>query len=123
VFCSALEAEVQALKIKFDEWKIMLQSVNTASDTKFRVTHESECRAAAASSTRASAPKWGQGENVNGPPPPSDTHGAARPAPAPPARRAGPWLVRLCGSPPARRAVRAARRCAACHGGPCHRTR
>jgi hypothetical protein len=30
------------VKIKFDEWKGLLYSVNTASDTKFRVKHEGE---------------------------------------------------------------------------------
>ena len=42
----ALEAEVQSLKVKFDDWQGQLHSVNTASDTKFRVKHEGECRAA-----------------------------------------------------------------------------
>lgn len=39
----ALEAEVQALKIKFDEWKNLLYSVNTASDTKFAVKDGGTC--------------------------------------------------------------------------------
>ena len=36
----ALEGEVQTVKIKHDNWKSMMVSVNTATDTKFRVAHE-----------------------------------------------------------------------------------
>jgi hypothetical protein len=42
LLCSALETEVQAVKIKYDEWKSLLLSVNTATDTKFRIKHEGE---------------------------------------------------------------------------------
>ncbi len=37
---SHLESEVHTLRGKFEEWQGLLQSVNTASDTKFRVKHE-----------------------------------------------------------------------------------
>lgn len=36
----ALDAEVQGLRVKFDDWNGQLHSVNTASDAKFRVKHE-----------------------------------------------------------------------------------
>lgn len=36
----ALEGEVTSVKLKFDDWQSQLHSVNTASDTKFRLKHE-----------------------------------------------------------------------------------
>ena len=36
----ALEAEVQGVKIKHDQWKQQLHAVNSATDAQFRVRHE-----------------------------------------------------------------------------------
>ena len=40
----ALESVVHSLQTDFNVWKDQLQSVNTASDTKFRLKHEGELR-------------------------------------------------------------------------------
>jgi hypothetical protein len=35
-----LEGEIRSLRIKFDEWKASLNTVNTATDVRFKVNHE-----------------------------------------------------------------------------------
>jgi hypothetical protein len=38
--CSALESQIRQLRVKFDQWKGLLQSSNTATDITFRLKND-----------------------------------------------------------------------------------
>ena len=81
----ALEAEVQSTKVKFDDWQAQLQSVNTSSDTKFRLKHEGARAAARRAGRRRGGGALRRVRRAPHPPPPPPI--SLSPPPSPEVKR------------------------------------